>query len=576
MSRYTEEDRIEQNLELLNSSGRDLYVLREHNMPPFLITKFKSEMLSVINVILRTIKGTFDCDNRFTQVSYEKLEKMFPTGCQILSAITNSKDVTVFGEFFDTFRNINAHSIVSERDKKLFDYNYSCLKNIVPFNSRVKYYDDEITVAGWVFIAFLFLRETTLKLVTRGYPTFGLVLKEYDRDRFINEVSHINLEHPIREKKGDSIASAIIGEYDKYVTNNGDLSAILFGNEKYPIYKINYSIKDNNVIVKQSSITKTYYDMDYNLKIEYEKGFIELANMLPPFVILDLLKELGVSTFKESDYYQIIEKKAFGSDEWIYGKLNYPKFYVDKNLNILLLPNTITGVPMISGILSRGINTICLFIESYLYRAMERDPSKEDYSSMKEVLKAMHVDPAIIHEMQYVRNFAAHGYIIDETIYYDNESRKLTANYLVKCIYDLTNYLKERHTKFYMSLMETVTRNLTNVLIRSLFHPAIGPSRYALLNYPNLDTEDLAKKNLAIKRMAFDANRFDCFLDYQGEHIECMRIRRVKLKDLDSPLYFYMNEGDKNRLQEFCQKNNFSYTEEDNRHVVVDGRLNKI
>lgn len=560
------------NLLFLNSSARDLYNQFDHNFSPHLVSRFKSQSLISINAILKTIKGVFNNDKVFTNVNYNKLEIMYPTGCQTLKTIIGSNDVTVIGTFFDKLRNMNAHAYISKNDGTFFDYNFSSLKEIVPFNTNIKYYDGELTVAGLVYIILLFLRETTLKRIIRGYDIYKLVLEESDITRFVNEISHINLNVAIRDKTGNSIESSIIGEYESLLKRDGKNISLIIGEEKFPSYLINGSIDDNIIKIKEGSLTKTYYELDYEVRIDYREGFVELANQLPPFVIIDLLKEYGITVFGEKEYNFLINKRTKDTHEWMFAKLNYAKFYVDKNLNILLLDKETTNVPMLTQIFAAGINTVCLFIENKICNPSKWNPEK--YSSIKEALTFIDIDQKIVHEMQYVRNFAAHGYIINEVIYYEKEKRKITLNYILSTLIDLLKFIKINRLKLSNILTESVIRYLVNTVIKAIYKPNVDAGINALNSYPNFDSKFISWKNLMIEHTPFDINKFDYFIDCKSGLAICTKILKIKL-DGKSDFYLYIFDDEEGRkcLNDFCLKHNHQLIKNPSNHVLINCEL---
>ena len=78
--------------------------------------------------------------------------------------------------------------------------------------------------------------------------------------------------------------------------DSGDF-LVKVGARNNPPFLVSGSLKENVLTINSESLSKTYYEKDYVLKITDKEGFIELSNSLPPFVLVDYLKETKVKVF---------------------------------------------------------------------------------------------------------------------------------------------------------------------------------------------------------------------------------------------------------------------------------------
>ena len=78
-------------------------------------------------------------------------------------------------------------------------------------------------------------------------------------------------------------------------------------------------------------------------------------------------------------------------------KLNHPKFYINKNINVLLLPNTVSDFTMLASIVADSLLKSLLLIEDYIYRkVIKTDMGSTHLTSIGRALKIIHVPSEII------------------------------------------------------------------------------------------------------------------------------------------------------------------------------------
>ena len=149
------------------------------------------------------------------------------------------------------------------------DKNYEKFKLVAnELNSDICYFGNKgITVAGVIFILLNFVREETIYNLTNCDYIFGLVsCGRYERDKgadFVNRISKVNLENPIRKKTSDNILGAITGELPFELKDDSGDFLVKVGARNNPTFLVSGSLKENVLTINSESLSKTYYEKDY-------------------------------------------------------------------------------------------------------------------------------------------------------------------------------------------------------------------------------------------------------------------------------------------------------------------------
>ena len=545
----SKKNNLDEIIRFLNSSAKAFYFGNNKYKDKNFDIVLKATLLSGITDLERTIRGTFDCDLIFKNVNISMLSKMFPHGVELFNVV-ESFDLQRLSRFLSLFRNINAHAFISDADKELFEIDYSFLNNQIVFNSRIKYYENGLTLAGLIYLLLNFLREESIANLCKKNHLFGLISKGiYGMDNgsvFVEQISHVDLEIPIRQDNVDSIFDAIVGSYREFAKISGDLFDVKIGSENYPTFKVSGSLNENLLRIDLGSLTKTCYNKDYYLTIIDEKSFIELSNNLPPFVLVDFLYQMGITTFDFSTAATIKNKYAIS-------KLNMPKFYVDKNLSILLLPNSISDFRLISSCCRNAIGTILLSIEKYIYKThdIKRDGK---YSHIGSALSCLHIDCNVIEKITYLRNFVAHGYILEEYMHYKSERMQFKIEFIIESFKSLLDECK-MNKGIYCFIVNNIEKHLINKLIGAKYKKIIEFSRIALPKYPNIDMHEFSIKCNFVNNSMFDICDFNCLT---REDIPRVRVIKISLSNLNKAFYLNNVESDHKILNDFCERKGYS------------------
>ena len=142
-------------INLLNTPAIDFYKNKHSFASATYSMHIKSILLSMINHIERTFRGTFGCDFFMDNVDICKLKQIFPVACDALYVKENC---FFAGKVLNWLRNINAHAYVSKQDEEMFSKQFYNLQRVPNFNFAIKntLRDGHITLAGIITIVLLF------------------------------------------------------------------------------------------------------------------------------------------------------------------------------------------------------------------------------------------------------------------------------------------------------------------------------------------------------------------------------------------------------------------------------------
>lgn len=534
-------------IRFLNSSAKDFYDNKFTFKDEQYFMLLKSRILAGLTDVERVIRGTFDCDLYLKNANCDMLKEMFPNAYKMFK-IDNDNDIERLGSFLSTFRNINAHAFLGDADLELFTLDYSFLLEQDKFNNNIKYYDGDITLAGLLFILFNFLRKESIAVLCKQDFIFSVIsCGSYSKDngvRFVSKISKVNLEIEIRKEGGDTLFDSVFGQYKEKVLFNDGWFEIKIGRHNYPTYKISGRFSDDKLSVDKGSLSKAFYKDDYNLIISDQESFIKISNELPPFILVDYLYELGIKEFTQTVAAHI------KSNMFHLSKLNKPKFYTDKNIQILLLPDTVSDFRMVSSVCGNALKIIMLSIEYFVYSTRNIDRSNE-YSTIGTALKHLNAPDELIKEVKYVRNFAMHGYLLGERIVYKDENRTFSMKYIIETLYNMMRFFKKNCFDVYQCFMQCVEEYLIDILISVKYKSIIKFTRDFLSNYPNASGDEYNKMIGFVNNAILNINDFYCFFP------RSRRILIVHIPQFAGCLYLYNTKNDKKLLDEFCKKNGY-------------------
>ena len=222
-----------------------------------------------------------------------------------------------------------------------------------------------------------------------------------------------DLEQEIRTVPGSDLFSAIWGEYAFRV--EGDASDFDYLSEKgdrHSIYHVHGSIEEGNVTrihIMKNSYYHVYFADHYVLQIDDKDYFIECANKVPPFLFVAYLYRRGVKCF---------DRNSLSEDDLkLFPKLNKAKFYVDKNIHVILLGKAVSDQRTVHQAAVPQALYAILNLEWNLREAHREEIERfYKYSTIKESLLLAGIEQSLVEDALFLRNFFAHGTIFGDYV----------------------------------------------------------------------------------------------------------------------------------------------------------------
>ena len=192
-------------IEFLNSTADSFYNGKIEFFDRSYDSRYKANLLAGMIDIERTIRGVFGCDLSLETADYDLIKQMYPHACDMLS-IHNQNDLSKLSQLLNSLRDLNAHAFLSDTDIAFIKNDFSILLNEKKMNRSLIYLrDGRITIAGIIYLILSFLRSQSIANMVKGDFMVAVVSNgQYALDngeRFVSEISRVDLEVPIRKVK---------------------------------------------------------------------------------------------------------------------------------------------------------------------------------------------------------------------------------------------------------------------------------------------------------------------------------------------------------------------------------------
>lgn len=543
-------------IEFLNSTADSFYNGKLEFFDRSYDSRYKANLLDGMIDVERTIRGVFGCDLSLETADYNLIKQMYPHACDMLR-INDQNDLSKLSQLLNSLRDLNAHAFLSDTDIAFIKNDFSVLLSEKKMHGSLIYLrDGHITIAGITYLILNFLRSQSIATMVKDDFMVAVVSNgQYAMDngeRFVSEISRVDLEVSIRKAKADDVLGSIFGEYSNRLVMNGNNFSFSIGKETYPTFKVLGSLNKNRLTIESGSLTRTYYPSSYSLKIDDKDNFINLSNSLPMMTLVDFLYESKIETFDREAVNKV--NKEFG----LFSKTDKPKFYADKKLSLLLYKSAASDFRIISSLMVAALSRIFLSLESFIYRTRgiqrrKRNGSYE-YSTIGKALKYIGVPDEIVTEVKYLRNFCAHGYMLNDYLLFKDDVRQFTLEYIIATIKQLSDYLEIKVKDVYNKFKEYKCEFLINKVVKTKYKVAIAYSDVVIDEFPNYNRVELSKKNGFISNSFFDITIFNEIANFE---IQRTRVIELLVEDINQYLYFFENEKSKKRIDFFC--NCFGY-----------------
>lgn len=413
-------------LEMLNIGVDEFYSYKTSIVEEQKVIEFKAILITFINQLERVFKGVFGKTFKLEdKEDIELFKELYPV---MFSAATKEKGENGLHQLctaIRTFRNLNAHAYSSCDYKRDLDLEY-VLKNLPNKSKVVQYVTTKgiPTLAGMITILLFLSNDKAVSYFVANDIWNGFLEHlNYFGNNYepkveafpekMMEINRVNDEIDIRKPKNSkTMLDVIFGRFSKKVFEE-DGEYKYYSEEEFEDSTFNVfftiTLDHNNhycILVKKGSNYPEYFENDYQLTITDLDDFIDYSEKVPPFMFVAFLAKCGVTNYRKNSLTD--KEKEFCL------KLNKPKFYVDKNINTLLLPNTISDIRMCGQILSIGINYCLYRFELIIFKKYSLSLNN-GYSQLRNALKFCRLNSDIVDRVVAIRNFFSHYYILGDS-----------------------------------------------------------------------------------------------------------------------------------------------------------------
>ena len=384
---------------------------------------------SLLASLDRVFLGSFGygLDLEGTEEQYELFKKMFPAIGRALEKTTGREGMVSLCEHLSSYRNSCMHPNVAVH-RKMARIDPSFVNELPNYSDHPYILENtRLTLAGFLAIAMMMSNKEMLgNFFSAGIFTLaneiGLFpdykkLNGRDYSRRVEEVFGTDFEVELRRVKGNDLHSALCGEYAGRVRpSEGGWNCYMNGksiqgSDYFVFFRIDdYAGGRKLLRVKKGSFYHVYFPIELSVSIEDEDYFIELANMVPPFMILPYLFSSGIG---------VVNKQNFSEDRiFLYSKLNKAKFYVDKNVNTILMGNNFPDIRIISRSVAPQALYCLLKLESDLSAELKINEDKDNpmETRLADVLVKVGISNDLMRETISLRNFFAHGSVFGDYV----------------------------------------------------------------------------------------------------------------------------------------------------------------
>jgi hypothetical protein len=562
-------------IEFLNSTADSFYNGKLEFLDRSYDSRYKANLLGGMIDVERTIRGVFGCDLSLETADYDLIKQMYPHACDMLS-INDQNDLSKLSQLLNSLRDLNAHAFLSDTDIAFIKNDFSMLLSEKKMHGSLIYLRDGcITIAGITYLILNFLRSQSIATMVRDDFMVAVVSSgQYAMDngeRFVSEISRVDLEVSIRKVKADDVLGSIFGEYSNRLVMDGGNFSFSIGKEKYPTFKVTGSLNKNRLTIESGSLTRTYYSNNYSLKIDDKDYFINLSNSLPMMALVDFLYGSNIEIFDREAVNKV--NKEFE----LFSKTNKPKFYADKKLSLLLYKSAASDFRIISSLMVDALSRIFLSLENFIYRTrgiQRRNRSGSyEYSTIGKALKHIGVPDEIVTEVKYLRNFCAHGYMLNDYLLFKDDVRQFTLGYIIATIKQLSDYLEVNVKDVYNNFKEYKREFLINKVVKTKYKVAIAYSDIVIDEFPNYNRVELSKKNGFISNSFFDITIFNEITNFE---IQRTRVIELLVEDINQYLYFFENEKSKERIDFFCSCFGYEIIDKKDYGLIIEMTAKKV
>lgn len=469
--------------------------------------EFKASLGGLLNQIERVFRGVFGKGYQtFNEDDLAKFKRIFPTAWKVFSKVYPDDTAKSIRAFLTSARNINVHA------RDYATYPVFCVNERSKFipneNERITMVADDgyLTLAGLITLLFMFSNAKMVEYLVKSSSSFKILNvvvkpvnhtdkmnpKEYGE--FIQEKIGMRDEELIRESSStDDVFEAIFGDFACKVAHTGNDFKYFNGlDEENSDYIVTGSYtksgKKHVLKINAGSIYVKAFKEDFVYNVTDEKEFIDECSKFPPFIYILLLEK----TKKMS-------KKDYNEAYPLFEKLNHPKFYVDKSIDVLFFGNKFSDFRGICASVLPLINYCLLNMEDMIYGYYNLE-LKEGYSRLQDSLIGAGVNKSLAYDVGMLRNYLSHGYNIgDEYITPAKKIIEINLEYIVDLLIKLGEELKNVSPKNGAVFMGDLYHRIVCNLVAFKYYDSITLSEKIVRGCATQDECDHLKlKNLRV------------------------------------------------------------------------------
>ncbi len=404
--------------------------------------------------------------------------------------------ITYYTSILEELRNINLHAIISAPIAKTFKMPDGFFDVFPKISESVLYVKNgQLTIAGMFIMLFAIIRDNDLESsITNFINIWGESIwnvVEYNEKRVVKEeiatrltiAFKTNYDTPIRTGISTSnILENVFGVLNDSLVleqnnKNASFTLDISKRAKSPWLgvegEIVYESNQVKITIKKGSNIGTYFSNDFTLVITDILRFNEYSHSVAPFMFIAYLYNLGIASFTTET--EVATE--------LLSRLNYPKFYRDKDLNILCFGNKNADIREINKSISEGLLKLFLNFEERMIFILNIDVYV-GYSKLSRVLETLNVPKSISEKILLIRNFAAHyGMLNNYHCFSKTRCEKITIQYVLDSIFELILWLNnnnyQRHSSFlHDNFHQHILNNIIGVKYRRLIDKSAQLCRY--------------------------------------------------------------------------------------------------
>lgn len=439
-------------IELLNTDIKTFYSYETDFIEVNKVIEFKAMFMTFMNQLERMFNGVFGKAFRLDNENDVQLFKeLFPIVFEAATKKEGKQGLDKLCLILSTFRNINAHAYCQCDYSTELDAKY-ILKQLPNKNPEVIYWNEDgiPTLAGMITLLFFLSNDKCAAVFIKSDIWSGFIEKlnyfddNYEPNMFnfptrIMEVNKVNDEINIRRSKNkESLIGSIFGEFAVDVKESNGIYYYQNGNEfEDSSFHVDFLIADDgqkqHLTIKRNSNYHSYFSDDYSLEIVDVDDFMEWCNKVPPFMFVVFLYRAKISTYTKDSLTEKLKEYVL--------KLNKPKFYVDKNIDTLLLSDKISDIRMGGQLISIGINYCLYMFELMIFKRQSLEIDK--YSTFRQSLERIRMPSSTINKMVAIRNFFSHYYLLGDTHVVGSSSAKIDIEFIINAFKEFIDKLNE-------------------------------------------------------------------------------------------------------------------------------------